>query len=297
MSRIRRLLPRDEPDVESFLQEYRESSLFILHNLRFGGMVYSGQRYQAEYFGVYQDGRLLGVAAHTWMNTLILQAPHVEALDALEQELPHLLTRPLTGLLGPRDQCLELLDRLNLDRSTAILDQDEPLYRLDLARLRLPPDAEDPTLIMRAPRPDEHSLLASWRLDYLSEIMQFRASETLAQRGLLEILQAIVEGRAYVLEKRDPLHPTTTPGQIVSYCCFNALAKDGVQLAGLWTPHAFRGHYFGRVVAALALRHARDTLGYRFATVLLDEGNRAALSSCEALRFDRVGRYSFTMWS
>lgn len=289
---IRRLTPDDESDVEDFLRDQLESSMFLLHNVSRGGLTYQGNRHQAEYFGVFRGNTLLGLAAHTWLDTLVLQCPSLEALEALEKHLPRLISRPIKGVLGPRDQCVELMDRLSLDRSNASLDQDEPLYRLELARMRCPAALQDPTLIVRPPRPDEHLLLSRWRLLWLQEIMLYRPSEALDRRAAHETLLAIEEQRAFVLENR----PVDGPPELVSWCCFNAVCDGAVQLSGLWTPHTLRGRHFGQVAAAGALLHARDVLGAKIATVLLDEGNRPALACCEALRFERVGRFSFTLW-
>lgn len=289
---IRRLSPDDESDVDDFLRDHLDSSLFLLHNVSRGGLSYQGSRHQAEYFGAFQGHQLMGVSAHTWLDTLVVQSPSLEALEAFEQHLPRLLTRPIKGVLGPRDQCVELMERLNLDRSSAHLDQDEPLYTLALSKLRLPSDLMDPTLIVRPPRPEEHALLSRWRLSWLQEIMLYCPSDALDRRAAHETLLAMEEQRVFVLEHR----PTQGPSELVSWCCFNATCSGAVQLAGLWTPHPLRGRHFGQVAAAGALLYARDVLKAKTATVLLDEGNRPALACCEALRFERVGRFSFTLW-
>lgn len=283
---FRRLVPDDAPHLQAFLRDHQESSMFLLHNLRHGGLHFQAARHQAEYFGVVSQGRLVGVVAHTWLNTLLLQAPDADVLECLVKHLPRVLTRPVKGVLGPPVQCVELMDGLQLDRSGAFLDQDEPIYKLELTRLKhLTMPAE-----LRVVQPDAAhvSLLSAWRWAYLRDVLRFRPAEVLISRAEQDVWAAVEEQRAFVLERH---------GTPVAWCSFNALSTDAVQLAGLWTPPEERGQTFGKLVAMSALAYARDVLGFKSATVLLDEGNRAALACCETLGFDRVGRFSFTLWS
>lgn len=283
---FRRLLPDDAPHLDAFLRDHQESSMFLLHNLRHGGLQFQAARHQAEYFGVVIQGRLVGVVAHTWLNTLLVQAPDADVLECFVKHLPRVLSRPVKGVLGPPVQCVELMDGLRLDRSAAFLDQDEPIYKLELPRLkRLNLPAE---LRMLQPDASHMPVLSAWRLAYLRDVLRFRPADVLISRAEQDVWTAVEENRAFVLERN---------GLPVAWCSFNALSADAVQLAGLWTPPEHRGQTFGKLAAMSALRYAHEVLGYKTATVLLDEGNRAALACCETLGFERVGRFSFTLWS
>jgi len=284
---IRRLQSEDLSIVVAFLEEHLESSLFLLSNVLKGGLEYRGRNYEADYLGVFRDGTLIGLASHTWVGTLLIQAPCLEALNQLESALPRFLSRRLSGLLGPRDQCLELMERLSLDRGAATLDQDEPMYALELSRLRMPTLLEDPRVALRRSQPPDLKPRALWRADYLVEVMNFPSSTTLEQRAYTEVLSAHEERRSFVLEH---------DGERVAYGVFNAITPRAVQLGGLWVPPEHRGRGYGRSLMAAGLKEARDVERIRQGVVMIDDGNRPALNGSEALGFLRVGRYSFTLW-
>jgi RimJ/RimL family protein N-acetyltransferase len=284
---VRKILPDDRPVAEAFLLEHLETSLYLLNDLQRGGLVYEGQPYQAEFFGVFRDQTLIGLAAHTWMDTLLLQAPSLEALSALEAGLPRLLTRPVHGILGPRDQCLELMDQLDLDHTSAELDQDEPVYSLELARLRRPMLLDTPRLRVRATRELELEMLIEWRLSYLVEAWHLTPSPRLVRRAADEVHRAHADARSFVLE---------VGAEVVACCTFTAQTAEAVQIGGIFTPAGLRGRGYGTTLTAGALEHARYHLGHRQAVLFIDDANRPALSGCESLGFQRVGRYSFTLW-
>ena len=72
---IRILQPGDEAALETFLLPHIDSSMFLIGNLRAGGLVDEGQFYQATYAVVEENGQIVGVVAHTWTQNLLFQAP------------------------------------------------------------------------------------------------------------------------------------------------------------------------------------------------------------------------------
>lgn len=283
--KIRRLTPEDLPIIQAFLQEHRESSMFLLHNLAAAGLASPPGMYRCVWWGAFAGRSLQGVFAQTWRGTLLLQLPSAEAISALAEFLHVQGDRP-RGVLGPREQWLELQACWNLELPPPRLDQDEPIYRLELTRLRRV-CLEERGLVVRPAVVSDGLLLAQWRMAFLMESLLLPASRGLLRRAHREVMRACVEARAWVLEDQ---------GVSVAWCSFNAVFPGAVQVSGLYTPERLRGKGYGQAVASSVLAQAADGLGAGLATVIIQETHRPALSCCEALRFERCGRYSFIQW-
>jgi uncharacterized protein len=78
---VRALHPGDEPAVEAFLFPRLDSSMFLLSNLRNGGLQDSGRRSEGTYVAAFEADEIIAVAALFWTGNIILQAPlHLEAI-------------------------------------------------------------------------------------------------------------------------------------------------------------------------------------------------------------------------
>src|SRR2546425_11095921 len=72
---VRVLHGGDQPALEQFLAAYADSSMFLLANSRKAGLVDRGLPFQATYAAAFEGGRIVAVAAHSWLGTAPLQAP------------------------------------------------------------------------------------------------------------------------------------------------------------------------------------------------------------------------------
>src|SRR2546425_8188879 len=72
---VRVLHGGDQPALEQLLSAYADSSMFLLANSRKAGLVDRGLPFQATYAAAFEGGRIVAVAAHSWLGTLLLQGP------------------------------------------------------------------------------------------------------------------------------------------------------------------------------------------------------------------------------
>lgn len=72
---IRVLRRGDEAELERFLAPLADSSLFLLASSRKGGLTDQGQPFQATYAAAFESGRMVGVAACSWLGNVVVQAP------------------------------------------------------------------------------------------------------------------------------------------------------------------------------------------------------------------------------
>lgn len=294
----RLLGPGDAALLERFLEERRDSSMFLRYNLQRAGLEDHGQRFQATYAGAFRAGELLGVAAHCWNGFLLLQAP--EGLEpALRTALAYTSQhggREIAAFLGPTPQVQQARSLLGLSSAPTRPSDSEWLLGLDLADL-LPPEAlRTGFLECRAPLPRERALLAEWRMAYEIESLGAEAGEELRSSAEGHISELMEAGRIWVAVSR---------GTPVSMAAFNAVlsaapapgaAAPGsvgsagmVQLGGVFTPLGQRGRGFAQTAVAGALLAAREQGVQR---AVLFTSNPSAVRTYERVGFRRVGEYA-----
>jgi predicted GNAT family acetyltransferase len=83
-------------------------------------------------------------------------------------------------------------------------------------------------------------------------------------------------------------------GQIVSTCAYNARLPDAVQLGGVYTPPALRGHGYGRAVTAGALLLTREEGVSR--AVLFTHEQGPARRAYEAIGFQVIGDFGLVLF-
>lgn len=280
---IRLLHPGDEAILEAFLVEHATSSMFLRSNVRHAGLIDRGERYHGTHVAsIVRDGvgeKIVAVVAHAWNGMLLLQAPR--DLEEIVRRAVRTSGRDVRGFAGPRAQVLAARAAVGLSRALVTLDSNEDLFALDLSRMIVPADA---ALVRRA---DERDLdtIASFRHDYLVEALRAAPSDNLRQAARDEMVRALRERTAFVLER---------DGRLLAYSGFNAQLPDVVQIGGVFTPHALRGRGFARATVAGSLLEARRA-GVGRAILFTDRLNHPARSAYVALGFQVVGDYGLIM--
>lgn len=279
---IRTLARGDEGRLDTFLSTHRDSSMFLRSNARRGGLEYGGQPYQGVYCGVFENGRMRGVAAHYWNGMLLVQAPR--RTGDLARACAAASGRTITGLAGPAAQVPVARAALALEDAPAKVDGNDWLYGLDLAELAVPGALARGDVTCRPPRPEERETLCEWRMHY--DIELFGASDTPeARRHSAEFLdRQIAESNAWVLLDR---------GQLVSLSAFNATLPDMVQLGGIYTPPALRGRGYAKAAVAGSLLAARERGAAR---AVLFTSTASAARSYEGVGFRRTGDYCLVLF-
>jgi RimJ/RimL family protein N-acetyltransferase len=271
---IRLLRRGDEAELERFLAPLADSSLFLIANARKGGLTDEGQPFQASYAAAFDEGRVVGVAACSWLGTVVVQAPR--DLAGVVHEAIRASGRQVTALIGPYDQAVEACAAIG--RSPLSLERDL-LFGLDLAALQVPADLA--RAVCRSPRREELPLLAEWRARFVAETNIEREGPELRSRARVGIELLHADGAVFVLERE---------GAVVSMAAFNARIAETAQIGGVYTPPELRARGHARCAVAGALLAARAS-GASRGILFTAESNRPAQRSYQALGFRPIGDY------
>lgn len=281
---VRILQPGDEALLETFLQPNIESSMFLLGNMRAAGLVDNGRSLEGTYAAVFEQGRIVAVAALFWNGSLVLQAP-LTLLDGLWQTAVIAAQRPITRLIGPQPQVQTVYERLNLTPTNIQWDEPEKLYRLRLANLQVPRQLRTGEWQGRRVQADDVELMTRWRVGYALETMGEKESPELWQQMRAGVQRYMHLGRSWILQDRE---------QLVSTSSFNTTTDELVQVGGVWTPPEFRNRGYGRAAVAASLL-AVQAEGIHTAILFTGEENFPAQKVYEALGFGQIGDYRITL--
>ncbi len=266
----------DEAAIDTFLSRHAETSMFLRANLHRFGLFNRDHPNATEYFVVDGAG-LRAVLGHSNGGFLMLQAP--DATPMFWNDVSTLMQgRQVVGMSGVPDQITALKTALDLQQATYSMDDAEPLYRLDLARLRDVGTAE-----IRKPTPDDVPLLHDWTYDY--DVSTLGAPDNLQTRDRVraEVARMLDAGTTRLLIEN---------GRPVAKTAFNATLPDMVQIGGVYTPPDLRNRGYGRQVVAAHLAEVRQQ-GVRSA--ILFASGAPACRAYEAIGFRRIGAYTLSI--
>ena len=282
----RTLTTGEEALVEAFLAGTPETTLFLRSNLARAGLAGDGRPFSGVYAGAFDDGVLAGIAAHFWNDNVVLApGPHAENLARVAVAVTG---RRVAGILGPHAEVVRARSALDLDGAPTRSSSKEILYSLALDELCVPPALAAGDVVVRLPEPDELDALLSWRMQYCAETA--RTPDTPETRA---------GQRRYLTYQGKQHHFVVTRGvggERLAYSAFNATVADLVQIGGVWTPPALRGHGYARCAVAGSLQHARNR-GVRAAILFTDEKNVAAQRSYVAVGFRPIGDYGIVFFA
>lgn len=281
---VRRLTQADYPEFERFLAGRAETSMFLRANARSAGLDYEGEPLQARYYGAFGANGLEGVIALGWNGNLLVEAPDPLVLAEIcrhvaESEADHVAL----GVLGAGDQAARVLDWLRPPPECLRLSEREPLFRLDLDRLRTPAPLQEGALTWRPVGLQDLDLLIAWRSAY--------DVETLG--GLRPEMAADAPGMIRGWIERDAPFLLEADGTPVAMAAYNAALPDIVQIGGVYTPPELRGRGYGRAAVAAALVEARDQ---GVGSAILFTHAPAAERAYRALGFEPIGDYHIALF-
>jgi len=279
VTEVRVLQPGDEAALEAFLLPRIETSMFLLGNMRAVGLVDRGEHLQGTYVAALEDDQIVGVAAHYWSATLIVQAP--VQVEALCRAAIGASGRRVGGVLGPAAQVQTAKDALGLREDAVRMDQTEKLYSLSLADLIVPEGLRKGRLTGRRVRPGDVEQVTTWLVAFSLEALSEEDSPDLRERVRTGVERKQVQGLTWVLEEE---------GQSVSTSGFNTSTAGAVQIGGVYTPPELRSRGYGRAVVAASLLDARAEGAER--TILFTPvENIPAQRAYEALGYRHIGDY------
>ena len=281
MIQHRALDESDRTGIRGFLEEHRDTSMFLRSNLDRSGISYRPEPFHASWMGAYRGRELVGVVAHCWNGMLLLQAP--KSAGELVRACVESSGRPVTGFSGPLDQVREARNALDLSTAPAATEADETLYGLDISNLVIPESLKRGAVSARPPLPQERDLLCNWRFAYDIETLGSPESSETQDRSARTLDLQIAEGNAWVAVER---------GRPVSLSAFNAALPDIVQLGGIYTPPELRGRGYAKAAVAASLLAARERGVTR---AVLFTSNPSAARCYEALGFQRLGDFGLVL--
>lgn len=268
----------DAPRIDAFLRARSDTSMFLRSNLRaFGPCGGKSPHATRMWFQSLPDGALAGVLGISTAGFVLVQLPGGAGRAELRRVLQG---AQIKGILGASDQARAVQQALALGTAPAKLDDDEPLYSLDLDHLWVPPGE---TTLRRA-LPADRALMINWREEYLVETIHFSPEEAIATApgdidGMME------RGALMLLED--------ARGVPCAMTSFNAILPDMVQVGNVFTPDEKRGQGHARRAVALHLERARTTGVER---AMLFASGPAASRAYEAIGFDRIGRFTLLIF-
>ncbi len=282
--RTARLEPGAEADLEAFLVQHAETSMFLRSNMARAGLAYEGEPYQGEYFAAYADGGgLCGVLAHYWNGNIVVQAPQEALLKALIARFRAAASRPVGGVLGPDVQARTTIRGLNVDDADFAINRSEGLYVLNLSDLVAPKgQGMDGRTVTPAAALSQH-LLRQWLRAY--EIEALGATEGAEQ-------EKRVTERAEEMSAEPNYWALWAGNTPVGLCGLNASLPDIVQIGPVWTPPEHRNQGNARTVLAAALAEVRSR-GVQKAVLFTD--NLAAAKAYTAIGFTLNGSYRLAL--
>ncbi|RYH07288.1 GNAT family N-acetyltransferase [Tropicimonas sp. IMCC6043] len=273
---FRPALPADSSAIEAFLVGRSDTSMFLRANLAEHGPCGGEARNATRMWIREEEGAVTGVFGITTAGFLLVQVP-----EALPAEVVGILAPyRINGIFGATEQVREMRARLGLMAAETQLDDDEPLYSLDLAAL-MPPAG---TTRLRAATATDLPLLIRWRTDYLVEIFHFAEADA-ADLAKADV-ETMLDRRSLMLLEED--------GQPVAMTSFNAILKDMVQIGSVFTPEAARGRGHARRAVALHLEQARR-VGVKRA--ILFASGPAASRAYEAIGFRQIGHFTLLFFA
>lgn len=249
----RLLLPADEAQADEYLKPHTPFAFYMRSNMKAGGLVYEGKTFQADFFGAFDAGQLVGVLQHGWIgnvqvfaDTLSIIPSLVEAWRGYRAQNP----REIEAFLGPAKQVDQVLASSGITRADLReREDDERLFALSLKKLIVPAVLNNPQITLRQARKSDIAILATWRHDFNVEAIGDAPGLKTHDKAKDEIARRVGEGDLFVLEDR---------GERVSFCGVGGFLPDWNCVGPVWTPPEKRGRGYGRAVTAGALLALRN---------------------------------------
>lgn len=284
MSSYVRLLGRgDEGRLDFFLSPHTPFAYFMRSNCRRAGLRYQSEPYQADYFGAFIDGRLVGLLAHSWLGSVQIFAQNKAFVPELANKWRrHLVKYPreVTCFLGPAEHVEGLLS--SLDIGAAALRggvTEEGLFALPLKNLVVPDSLNGPDMKVRRAKSSDIEKLAAWRHDFNVESLGEPKGEKTYNKAYAEIARRTEEGDLFVLEHQEHL---------VSFCGVGGFLPDWKCVGPVWTPPDKRNRGYARAVTAGALQMLRKE---RLVNAVLFAQKAEAVRAYRAIGFDKIGEW------
>jgi predicted GNAT family acetyltransferase len=272
---IRPAAPEDMAPLRAFLAARIETSMFLLGNLEAHGLCGADHAHATRYWLADGDSGVAAVLGLTHDGVLLPQAPGIDGPLA-QALLAAVAGRRIKGITGAAGQVQVLRDALALPATAWQLDDDQPLFRLDLA------DLAAPRVVLRKATEEDRAFLTDWFAAYMAQT-QTAPPGDLAEAARLRAEAAITGTKVRLLIE---------DGRAVAMAAINARAGRAVQIGGVFVPPALRGAGRGGVMVAGLLAEER---GRGAQVAILFAASDAAARAYARIGFQPVGRYHLAL--
>ncbi|MEP3196300.1 MAG: GNAT family N-acetyltransferase [Lentilitoribacter sp.] len=243
---IRRLDNRDVSETKLFLDCHIETSMFLRSNIEKAGLEFHGELYQGDYFGAFIDSKLMGVIAHYWNGTMLMQSPDLDVLSQLYNKIVSNMTRSVKAVVGDANQGGYILNRLAISEDKFALNAIDNLMSLELSQLHIP-HANNTSLTMVEITERHFDILKEWTRGYEIEALGTTDDDKLTEKSKQIAHDRIKDSNCWILE---------ADGMPVALSGFNAQLPEIVQIGPVWTPPEHRNNGYARHLVARTLERA-----------------------------------------
>ncbi|MEP2978932.1 MAG: GNAT family N-acetyltransferase [Lentilitoribacter sp.] len=279
---IRRLDNRDVSETKLFLDCHIETSMFLRSNIEKAGLEFHGEPYQGDYFGAFIDSKLMGVIAHYWNGTMLMQSPNLDVLSQLYNKIVSNMTRSVKAVVGDANQGGYILNRLAISENKFALNAIDNLMSLELSQLHIP-HANNTSLTMVEITERHFDILKEWTRGYEIEALGTTDDDKLTAKSIQIAHDRIKDSNCWILE---------ADGMPVTLSGFNAQLPEIVQIGPVWTPPEHRNNGYARHLVARTLERAR-TLSVQKSILFTDAP--AAQKAYEAIGFKEIGKFQLAL--
>lgn len=267
--------PQDVARLDSFLLAQADRAMFPLTNLRRYGVGGEGGERACRFLLTFDGPKLAGAVGIDQTGGLLpVGQPDI---GVLRREVAG---QPVPQILGETGLARQVQSTLSLGQASAQMNDDEPHFTLELARLIMP-NTSGFSLVPLSLAPRE--LAIAWRAAYAEDVLGDRPAAAV-ERAVDEVESFLAADSHRVIFRNEA--PVGMTG-------FNAELPEIVQVGAVFTPPALRGQGIARAAVALHLLEARAR-GVRRA-VLFAASDHAARAYA-AIGFERIGRYTIILF-
>lgn len=245
---IRELKPRDEKVLDDYLRPHTAEAYFLRSNALAAGLIYHGKPCEANYFGAFEDGEMVGVIAYSWMNTLLFYADSPLVMKQLAQEFVPVIKQrsvQIEAVLGLPDLAASVVDALQIPKNKLRKNDKDELFLLNKHDLKPPSVLNDPSVHLRLAEEKDAALLIAWRVAFNVEANDADPGDETKRKAETEMTRRIQSRDLFVLEKDNvPVAMVGCAGDV----------PNVIMVGPVWTLPEWRGRGYAKAVTAGILR-------------------------------------------
>ena len=283
---IRRLDKQDANALDKLLSPHTAEAYYLRSNALASGLSYEGKALQAEYFGAFSNGQIIGAIAYSWMHSILLYASDLECLPSLAQAImPSIIKRGgvIEAILGLAPQVDAVIGGLRISKEAFRRWDRDGLFLLSLDSLSVRPLPEGFSIRLAAPQ--DRETLIGWRMAFNVEANGAASGDQLKAKAEKEIDLWLKSKDTFLLEDK---------GTPVSFCGIGGEVPEMAIIGPVWTPSEYRNRGYAKLVTGNGLKmRAADKPLLSAATLFASRPD--AVRAYESLGFKRIADWRLVL--